>query len=232
MLRVFIGWDSRFPEPARVLAYTLRKRASEPLAITYLDKDYLRHCFDWHRRVDDPLATTEFTYSRFLVPYLCGYRGPALFLDNDMACFADPAEMLPWPKWRDWPSWPALQVVQHDHRPAETTKMYGCPQTSYPRKNWSSLMLMNCNRLRAWTPEVVATATGKQLHRFEDVPDGQIAPLDPCWNVLDHVRGDLGKDTKILHWTSGGPWSDPDRTWPHQDLWFDLRKEWIDAGRP
>src|SRR5262249_12307163 len=112
MLRVFIGWDSRFPEPADVLASSLRKHASIPLDIQFLKLQQLR--LD---RSFDPLASTEFTYSRFLVPYLCGYRGIALYLDSGMLCLADIAEIAQLDM-----SNLALRVVKHDHRPASTVK--------------------------------------------------------------------------------------------------------------
>ena len=76
MLRIFIGWDSRFPEPADVLSYSLLKYASVPLQIRYLKLDELQL-----KRAHDPLASTEFTYTRFLPPHLCDYQGTALFLD-------------------------------------------------------------------------------------------------------------------------------------------------------
>ena len=88
MLRIFIGWDSRFPEPADVLRYSLIKYSSIPLEIRYLKLTELG--ID---RVYDPLASTEFTYSRFLVPHLCGYRGKAVFMDNDMLALADVKEL-------------------------------------------------------------------------------------------------------------------------------------------
>src|SRR6266446_9472744 len=113
MLRICIGWDSRFPEPADVLRYSLLKHASIPLDIQYLKLDELKL-----RRVHDPLASTEFTYSRFLVAHLCGFRGKALFLDNDMLCLGDVGEiddldMRPY----------ALRVVQHDYQPINAIKM-------------------------------------------------------------------------------------------------------------
>lgn len=88
MLRIFIGWDSRFPEPADVLSYTLLKHSSIPLEIRYLKLDELKLS-----RQHDPLASTEFTYSRFLLPHLCNFRGSALFLDNDMLCLGDIREI-------------------------------------------------------------------------------------------------------------------------------------------
>jgi hypothetical protein len=213
MLDVFIGWDSRFPEPADVLAESIRERASIPVRIRFLKQAELEreHGF---RRAHDPLASTEFTYTRFLVPFLMGYRGKALFLDNDMLCLADIAEldrldMGPY----------AIRVVKHDHRPSESVKMYGARQTSYPRKNWSSLMLMDCARLTLWSREVVQRATGAYLHRFQDIPDEQIGSIPPEWNHLD--RRD--ESTKLVHWTSGGPWFEEYRNCPSAELWIEAR---------
>jgi hypothetical protein len=215
-VRIFIGWDSRFPEPADVLAHSILDRASIPVRIHYLKYAGLEreHGF---RRVPDPLASTEFTYTRFLVPFLMGYRGKALFMDNDMLCLADVAEldaldMGPY----------ALRVVKHDHQPTQTVKMYGCPQTRYPRKNWSSLMLMDCAKLTLWTKHVVEQASGAYLHRFQDIPDEMIGEIPSEWNHLDRMDA----TTKLVHWTSGGPWFDEYRDCPHAEVWLRARDRW------
>lgn len=206
MLRIFIGWDSRFPEPAEVLAHSLRKHATIPLIIRYLKLDELRLA-----RPHDPLASTEFTYSRFLVPSLCNFRGKALFLDNDMLCFGDVRELAELPM-DDL----ALRVVKHEYAPVNAVKMYGCPQTSYPRKNWSSMMLMNCDRLRVWSRDAVETRSGAYLHRFEDIPDEAIGELPKTWNTLDWMDA----STKLIHYTNGGPWFEGYRDHPHAEVWF------------
>ena len=211
MLRIFIGWDTRFPEPAEVLAHSLRKHASIPLDIRFLVLSQLGL-----NRVHDPLASTEFTYSRFLVPHLCGFEGKAIFMDNDMLCFADVAELD-----RLDMSNLALRVVRHDYQPGNTVKMYGCAQTSYPRKNWSSLMLMNCAKLKLWTKEVVETQTGAYLHRFQDIPDEAIGALPREWNELDTMDA----STKLIHYTNGGPWFEQYRDHPHAAVWCAARDE-------
>jgi len=211
MLRIFIGWDSRFPEPADVLSYSLIKHSSIQLEIRYLKLDDLGL-----KRQHDPLASTEFTYSRFLLPHLCNFHGKALFLDNDMLCLGDIREidqldMGPY----------ALRVVQHDYQPANTVKMYGCPQTSYPRKNWSSMMLMDCAKLKLWSKEVVESQTGAYLHRFQDIPDAQIGELPKTWNTLDT----MDESTKLIHYTNGGPWFDEYRGHRFAGIWFRYRDE-------
>ena len=155
-LRIFIGFDSREAECSDVLAYSLRAHSSIPLDIRYLRLAELD--LD---RPGDPLQSTEFTYTRFLVPHLCGFRGKAVFMDCDMLCLGDIKELDD----LDMRGL-ALRVVKHDHAPTATVKMDGKAQTTYPRKNWSSLMLMNCAGLRLWTKEVVETATGRVTARI------------------------------------------------------------------
>jgi lipopolysaccharide biosynthesis glycosyltransferase len=209
MLRIFIGWDSRFPEPADVLRYSLLTNSSIPLEIRYLKLADL----DFHRQ-HDPLASTEFTYTRFLVPHLCNFKGKAIFMDNDMLCLGDVKELddLEMTGY-------ALRVVQHDYSPSNTVKMYGCPQTSYPRKNWSSLMIMDCSRLKLWSKQVVETQTGAYLHRFQDIRDEAIGEIPKTWNTLDWMDA----STRLIHYTNGGPWFEQYRDHPHADVWYAAR---------
>ena len=211
MFRIFIGWDSHFPEPADVLAHSLREHSSIQLDIRYLKLPELRL-----NRTYDPLASTEYTYSRFLVPQLCNYQGTALYLDSGMLCLADIREIADLDL-----TGLALRVVKHDHRPAASIKMNGAVQTVYPRKNWSSMMLMNCNHLTLWTKDVVETASGAYLHRFQDIPDNQIGDLPKTWNTLDAMDA----KTKLIHWTSGGPWLAQTRNCPYAELWLKARDE-------
>lgn len=216
-LKIFIGLDTHWPECAFVLGKSIKERATVETEICMLRLKLLEksppHGIDF-KRPHDPLQSTEFTYTRFLVPYLCNYEGIALFLDSDMLCFADIKQILPESNQK------ALYVVKHIHEPTEPTKMGGLPQSPYPRKNWSSLMLMNCSKLKLWTKEFVENATGKQLHRFEGIPDEEIEGLNPYWNCLDWF---VENYTKILHYTSGGPWIDsPEcKNHPYAKLWWD-----------
>lgn len=223
---VYIGYDSRFPIPAKVAEHTLRQNSSIPLAVHFLDLAHLRSCHGFDRE-NDPLQSTEFTYTRFLVPYLCGYEGKALFADNDIVVLGDVAEIADLPMqgptdngWSDY----ALRVVKHDHQVDDgSKKMYGAIQTAYPRKNQSSVMLMNCAKLKLWTFMKVQTASGAYLHRFQDISDEQIGDLPPEWNHLDHYEE--GK-TKLLHYTSGGPWYKEYENCPHAEVWKKAYGDW------
>jgi len=218
MNRIFIGYDSREDVAYRVLRYSLERHSSEPLDIRPLvlqDLDF--------PRPRDPLQSTDFTYSRFLVPSLCAFDGIALFMDCDMLALGDIAEvfrldMQPY----------ALRVVKHDYTPRSTSKMDGQVQTSFPRKNWSSFMLMNCARLGAWTREAVLTRPARWLHRFEPIPDEQIGDIPPGWNVLDRYD----EHTRLIHYTEGGPWFENYRDHPYGDVWLRAHAEYRALAEP
>jgi hypothetical protein len=135
-------------------------------------------------------------------------------MDCDMLCLGDIKELndLGMDTY-------AVRVVQHDYRPSATTKMDGQVQTVYPRKNWSSLIVMNCAKLRLWTKEVVETQSGAYLHRFQDIPDDMIGSIPKTWNTLDW----MDDSTKLIHYTSGGPWFEQCRDHAFGDVWFHYR---------
>jgi len=217
-LRVFIGYDSRFPEPAHVLAYTIKKYIQFPTKIEYLVLSDLQTAgLIW--RNDLAKGSTEFTYTRFLVPYLCNYEGTALFLDNDMLCLGSTDALKP-PMLNEFP---ALHVVKHDPEILSSTKMYGCPQIPYVRKNWSSVMLMRCDKLTEWTLDYVNSAPGLDLHQFKNIPYDNVVDLPYYTNQLHKiVYPGLG----FLHYTSGGPWFKEYADCPHADLWKKEYEEW------
>src|SRR3954452_12892392 len=163
--KIFIGYDPSQQIAYDVLKYSIEKHASEPVEITPIDADKIE---GWNRELD-PLQSTPFTYTRFLVPHLVNYEGIALFLDSDMLALDDITPLFHL-SMDDL----ALRVRKHECNPSETVTMRGKVQTTHPRKNWSSLMLMIAPELRLWTLETVSTWTGKQLPRFEGVPDEAI----------------------------------------------------------
>lgn len=205
-MKIFIGYDDRIPMASDVLQYTLNKYSSIPLDITLLKIKEL----NFNRA--DPLASTQFTYTRFLVPHLCNYEGTALFVDNDMLCMSDIKEIFD----LDMSNY-ALRVVKHNHVPTVDIKMDGKTQTTYPRKNWSSMMLMNCAKLKCWTKEAVETMPPAWLHRFEPIPDEQIGDLPADWNVLDE---NVNSKTKLWHMTTGAPYFSRYADMPNAVIWY------------
>jgi hypothetical protein len=203
MIRLFVGYDREQALASAVFAHSVTSRASEPVAVQYLDLRQLRGVFD---RPRDPLQSTEFAFSRFLAPYLCDFEGWSLFADGDMICLDDLAAL-----WalRD-PAY-AVQVVKRESHQitADGRKFLDRPQTAYPRKNWSSVMLFNNARCRALSPGYVATARGLDLHQFAWLDDREIGALPREWNHLvgvDARGGAAGGTAKIVHFTLGMPY--------------------------
>jgi hypothetical protein len=215
--RVFVGWDSREDIAYQVCRHSMLRRASVPLDIQPLMREPLRER-GLYWRDDDPLASTEFTYTRFLVPTLCDFQGWALFCDCDFLWLGDVAELIAQLDDRY-----AVMCVHHDHRPHEATKMDGCRQTVYPRKNWSSMVLYNCGHLAngGLTAATINNESGAFLHRFAWLDDDLIGAVDETWNWLEGwcVRPRSGTPN-VVHYTRGGPWFD---NW--QDV--DYAAEWL-----
>ncbi|MBE9172696.1 hypothetical protein IQ216_06215 [Cyanobium sp. LEGE 06143] len=201
---VFVGYDMHERVAMNVLIDSLYQHSSVPLAITPIVMRQLHGVF--HRERNQK-QSTEFSFTRFLVPYMMDYKGWAIFMDCDMLCRGDIAEL-----WGLCDDRYSLMCVQHVHEPTEKTKFLGSIQTRYEKKNWSSLMLFNCERCQALTPEYVNTATGLALHRFEWLESGQIGALPADrWNHLIDVQAAADAPVEqggpaLVHWTLGGPW--------------------------
>jgi len=198
MIRVFIGFDSAEDVSFSVLAHSIHARASAPVAITPVMLAQLK---DVYRRAHNPLQSTEFSFSRFLTPWLAGYEGWAVFMDCDMLMREDIAGL-----WKLRDERFAVQVVKHIHVPKEAVKFNDHTQTKYEKKNWSSVMLMNCARCKALTPEYVNNASGLELHQFKWLESEElIGALPAKWNHL--VSYDPPRpDAALAHFTIGGPW--------------------------
>jgi hypothetical protein len=225
--RIYIGWDGREPEAYEVAKFSLTRRASIPVSVTAIKLDELR-AKKLYWRDQDPLASTEFTYSRFLTPALAGYSGWALFCDCDFLWLGDIAGLVEYTKTPK-----AVYCVQHDYRPKETVKMDGAVQTTYPRKNWSSLMLFNCEHpaVKRLTPEVVNRETGAYLHRMQWVADEDIGSLPVEWNWLEGWNEKPAKGTpKAVHFTRGGPWFDNWKNVDYGELWI-AERDAMSKGR-
>lgn len=170
MLRVFIGTDPRQPIAYNVLANSILRHASKPVAITPLSLKTL----PIKRR-----GLTEFSFSRFLVPYLCDFKGAALFLDADMVVTADIAELFAQANGLD-----SVQVNRNQER-----------------FEWPSAMLFNCEHCTTLTPEYIDSPKN-QLYDFAWAKS--IGQFDAAWNKAVGYAP-AGLDAKLYHFTKGIP---------------------------
>ncbi|MBP2303068.1 glycosyltransferase [Azospirillum picis] len=223
MIKVFIGYDPREAVAFSVLEHSITVRASRPVSITPLMLSQLGALM-WRER--HPLQSTDFSFSRFLVPHLCGYQGWAIFMDCDMLVLDDIAKL-----WDLADDRYAVQVVKHDHVPQEEQKFLDQPQTRYAKKNWSSVMLFNNARCTALTPEYVNTASGMELHQFHWLgSDDLIGALPHRWNhLVDYDQPASAGEISNLHYTIGGPYFDSYRDCGYADQWLQEREHMLYA---
>lgn len=203
-MKIFVGWDSREDIAFKVCESTLLKHTSIPLEIKPIKQSEMRDR-NLYWREHDPLSSTEFTFTRFLVPYLAGYDGWAVFMDCDFLWRGDVSTVLDY-----CDNQKSVMVVKHNYNPPEKRKMDGAVQTQYPRKNWSSFMLINCGHpdvKKNLTLDTVNSATGLYLHRLQWTENKHIGELPIAYNYLEgwHDKNDCPNPLAV-HFTRGGPW--------------------------
>ncbi len=223
MIKVFLGYDPHEAVAYNVLAHSIQTRASRPVSIAPLALSQLDGMM-WRERHD--LQSTDFSFSRFLVPHLCDFQGWAVFMDCDMLVLDDIANLWDLAEDRF-----AVHCVKHDHQPSEKVKFLNQPQTSYEKKNWSSVMLFNCAKCTALTPEYVNTASGLELHRFQWLGDDDlIGSIPQKWNhLVDYDPVQPVEEISNLHYTTGGPYFDDYLDCGYADLWLEERERMLHA---
>jgi len=198
MLTIFVGFDGKVELVAyHTFCQSVIEKASIPVSFTPLAINTLSDYKETHTD-----GSNAFIYSRFLVPYLCGFKGMALFVDGDMICRTDIAEIL-WEHDQD----EAVKVVKHYYQTKHPIKYLGSKNEDYPKKNWSSVMLWNCSHHlnKQLTPKFVMENKGKYLHRFEWLKhEDQVGKLDAAWNWLE-TEYEYNPDAKLIHHTLGTP---------------------------
>ena len=215
--KIFIGWDSREDIAYQVAKYSAERR-SRNVEIIPLKQKTLRESGMYWREVDK-LAATEFTFTRFLIPELVNYDGWALFMDCDVVFQESPEDLFNLVDDRY-----AIMCAKHDYTPTEGMKMDGQQQTIYPRKNWSSVMLINCGHPsnKLLTRELVNNpeTTGAYLHRFSWLKDEEIGEISHEWNwLVGWYKQPLNGEPKALHYTEGGPWFENYRFCDYHTEW-------------
>jgi lipopolysaccharide biosynthesis glycosyltransferase len=202
MIPIFVGFDPREEAGTHVFTSSLLEHASSPFSVTPLHAPLFRSFYAPGQRD----GSNAFTYTRFLIPFLQGFTGSAIFCDGaDMLCKADISEL-----WALRNPYCPVQVVKHDYKTKWPRKYLGTQMEAdnrdFDRKNWSSVMLINCMHMswRQMTPEKVQAMSGEELHRFSWMEDRDIGELPVEFNWLADEYGP-NRDAKILHWTAGVP---------------------------
>ena len=216
---IYVGWDSREDIAYQVCEHSIYRRTyREFINVVPLKQHELREQGKYWRD-KDKLASTEFTFTRFMVPYLNNYTGLAVFCDCDMVWLTDAYHIFS-NGFKD--NSKAVWVVKHDYHVEEGVKMDGQLQLPYPRKNWSSMMVFNCEhpKNKSLDLETVNTKPGSFLHRFQWLDDDEIGDLSPEWNwLVGHYTEPNDGKPKVLHYTEGGPWFENMRDCEYDHIW-------------
>ena len=214
-MKVFVGWDSREDIAYQVCKHSILRR--QPAADVQPLKQHALREQNLYWRAKDLMASTEFTFTRFLVPELMNFQGWAVFMDCDMILTTDIKQLFDQADDQY-----AVMCVQHDYTPKEGVKMDGQRQTIYPRKNWSSMMLINCSHPSnsVLTQDLVNNPelNGAYFHRFSWLKDEEIGVLNHTWNYLVGVYDDI-ETPNLIHYTEGGPWFENYRDCEFHQLW-------------
>ena len=200
VLNIYIGFDEAEIVAYHTLSHSIIKYASRPVRISPICSKQFKSFFN---RPRDEKQSNDFSFTRFLVPYLNQYDGHAIFMDCDMMLKTDIFEVFSEINQEN-----AVSVVQHDYTPSDTVKYLNKIQYAYPRKNWSSFIVWNCSHIKNGkiTPKFVENASGLELHRFTWLDDSEIGSLDVGWNWLVGDYTNPPNNVKNLHWTVGGPY--------------------------
>ena len=223
-LKIYVGWDSREPEAFDVCKASILEHATVPVKIVPLKQHTLRRD-QMYWREEDALASTEFTFTRFLVPDLMGHRGWALFIDSDFLFLSDIKELFDQAKEEY-----AVMCVHHDYTPKEGEKMDGQKQLNYPRKNWSSAVLWNCGHSanKIVDKQLVNDPKydGKYMHRFSWLDDNLIGKISHEWNwLVGWYKPVRDGQPKALHFTEGGPWFEAYANCAFSPLWYQAQSK-------
>jgi lipopolysaccharide biosynthesis glycosyltransferase len=207
---VYVGYDPREAIAYHTCVNSIIRHASKPVAIIPVALNLFRDYEETHTD-----GSNHFIYTRFLVPHLQEYTGWAVFIDGDMIVRDDIVKL-----WELQNPYMDVMVVKHDYQTRMPVKYLGARNENYPRKNWSSVILWNCNSFpnRQLTPEFVQKSTGSELHRFSWIDDERIGELPTEWNWLPDEYG-INKDAKLLHYTLGTPCFQEFADTPQGDEW-------------
>jgi len=214
-VRMVVGFDQRESIAYHTFVQSIIDKATIPVSFMPLAINSLKGYEETHTD-----KSNDFIYSRFLTPHLNNFRGWAIFVDGDMICQTDIKEL-----WNMRDSSKALQVVKHDYKTRAQKKYLGNINENYPKKNWSSLILWNCEhpKHQVLTPEFIASQTGKYLHRFSWLDENEIGEIPKEWNWLA-IEYPENYEAKLIHYTLGTPCFEDYKQTEMADIWFKTYK--------
>jgi hypothetical protein len=207
-MRIFVGVDESQIVAARTLEHTIRKHASRPVRFTMMMDLPTPEPTDPENR-----GKTGFSFSRFHIPKLAGYKGRALYVDADMQVFKDIAEL-----W-EIPFGDKKVLCTRQDEPPEAWKDFSW---FHPGRQMS-VMMLDCERLD-WDIDEIIGGLDRGEYNYSDllfdlciVPEEEVGDdLPPVWNHLEQYQPG---ETGLTHYTvvPTQPWKNDEN--PLREVW-------------
>lgn len=223
-MRIYIGYDDKQSDASQVCEYSIQKYARTDVDIVHLKTSELEEQGIYWRQ---DTGSTDFSYSRFLVPHLENYNGWAIFVDSDFVFKKDICTLGDELACTPNADLMSCFVIRHaPYVPQQSTKFYGQTQEQLPMKNWSSLIFYNCGHehTKRLTPMLVNNQKPSYLHRFQWTQDHLIGMMDVRWNWLVGEYGICQGKPYALHFTNGGPFNG-EYGQDYEDVWLNMYEE-------
>lgn len=232
MNSIWIGFDSREVDAFVVAKESLKAHnrtnipvkgilMSDQKALNNYTRPYRKIVGSLFDEISQAAMSTEFALTRFLTPILAK-SGWALFCDCDVMFRSEVEELFLLADNRY-----AIMCVKHEHKPKELVKMDNQLQQPYARKNWSSVMLFNCDHPsnKRLTLPLINSKKGSDIHAFCWLEDHEIGELGIEWNYLIGYSNDE-VEPKLVHFTLGVPSMLGCENSPYSSEWREYLHKW------
>ena len=220
-ISVFIGYDPNEKIAYHTCVQSLIENSSVPLKITPLA---LPHFRKFYKRKKRKVDSTEFSISRFLVPYLSNFKECSIYLDCDIIVNSNLDSLINIVEKTKKNT--ALWCVKHNYKPSSKKKFLNKTQHVYNKKNWSSFMIFNNSKCKILTPNFIEKANGFDLHQFKWLGNKKITNLPSEWNILVGEQK-IPKKIKGIHYTLGGPYFKKFSKCEKANIWINYFKQTI-----
>jgi hypothetical protein len=196
--RIYVGADRSQLLAVKVLEYSIARRTDLKISVRSMHDLNLPDPKDIRQG-----KRTGFSFTRFAIPALAGYRGRALYLDADMLVLRDLRELF------ELPFGAARVLIQEELQGQVQHKAKrGAPNK---RIKQCSVMLLDCSALNWDAAEIIAGLDGRYsyeelMHDLCILAPNEIAyPIPFAWNSLEFYEPRV---TGLIHYTdmTTQPW--------------------------
>lgn len=196
---IFVGSDRSQLLAVPVLEHSIRRHTSMNIKLRSMHDVVLPDPKDIRQG-----KRTGFSFTRFAIPQLMGYKGRAVYLDADMLVFRDFRELWNLP-------FNSAKVIIQEELPDEAQNQAKVGSLK-KRVKQCSVMLLDCEALSDWDPgKIIAGLDGQYTYQdllydmciLDESEINYGVPFE--WNSLEHYEANK---TGLIHWTDMNtqPW--------------------------